>query len=59
MGVTRCRICHGRIEYLDPTGDGLAAWWAHEHHPGDHHDARPPLTLAREVADGLHDQPHP
>lgn len=39
---TRCEVCGGRIEYLDPTGDDLASWWAHEFHPEDGHDATPP-----------------
>jgi hypothetical protein len=36
-----CVVCGDDIEYLDPTGDGLAAWWAHRHHPVDGHDAAP------------------
>lgn len=43
-GEVRCAVCQGRVEYLDPTGDGIASWWAHENHPWDHHDAAPART---------------
>lgn len=39
--VQRCVTCGGLIEFLDPTGDGLASWWAHAEHPEDGHDAYP------------------
>jgi len=42
----RCRVCQDRVEYLDPTGDGLASWWAHENHPDDDHDAKPDKEIA-------------
>lgn len=40
----RCRICGGRIGYIEYSagnGDVLDCWWAHEKHPADGHDAEP------------------
>ena len=40
----KCLRCGGRIEYIEYSagnGDVLDAWWAHEKHPEDGHDAEP------------------
>lgn len=39
-----CARCGGRIEYIEESagnGDVLNAWWAHDKHPEDGHDAQP------------------
>lgn len=43
-----CVTCNGRISYItytQATGSGtyeiLDAWWAHDSHPADDHDAQP------------------
>jgi hypothetical protein len=46
-----CSTCGGRIHYLEYTAwngletDVLDAWWAHDMHPADGHDAKPGVTL--------------
>lgn len=40
----KCLKCGRRIEYIEYSagnGDVLDAWWAHENHPEDGHDACP------------------